>query len=239
MPPHIAYLGGIAFIAGLIQGFTGFGVVLVALPLMVLLIDIKTAIPLVLLLGMVINLMLTGQLVRHFETQKWLPLLVAALPGIPLGIWTLKTVGARPLEIMVGVVILLTVAGCLGFKQAGQEHHRFWAWAAGLASGFLGGSIGAAGPPVVIYTALQPWTKEQVKGTMVAFFALSGLGIIGLHLYSGLITATVWRYWAYCLLPLVLGVGLGMRLYSRSNEMVYRRAVLILLAMLGLTMLFK
>lgn len=54
------YMGCIAFAAGLIQGFSGFGVVLVALPLMMLIVDVKIAIPLVLMLGMVVNIILVA-----------------------------------------------------------------------------------------------------------------------------------------------------------------------------------
>ncbi len=52
--PEIVCLQLIAFAGGLIQGMTGFGVVLVALPLMAFFIDIKTAIPLIVLLGILL-----------------------------------------------------------------------------------------------------------------------------------------------------------------------------------------
>ena len=49
MPTEIVYLRLIAFLGGFVQGMTGFGVMLFALPLMVLFIDIKSAVPLIIL----------------------------------------------------------------------------------------------------------------------------------------------------------------------------------------------
>lgn len=236
---EIIYLSAVAFVGGFVQGFTGFGVVLVALPLMVFAIDIKTAIPLMLLLGMMINLILLVQLARHAQIDKWLPLLLGSLPGMPVGLYVLKTIGPRPLELLVGSVILLTVGVSFFTRPLAKEHNRIWAYVAGFGAGFLGGSIGAAGPPVVIYTALQPWTKQQIKATLVVFFFLSGIGIIGMHLFSGLVTRTTWYYWGYCLPSLVLGVFTGIRLYNQSNDTIYRRAVLGLLAVLGVLLLIK
>ena len=98
----------IVFTAGFVQGLTGFGSMMVALPLMVLIVDIKSAIPLIVLLGIVINTMLVFQLARHFERKKWLPLFLSSVPGIFAGIYILKTVETRVLELLLGVVILTT-----------------------------------------------------------------------------------------------------------------------------------
>ncbi|MDY6822944.1 MAG: sulfite exporter TauE/SafE family protein [Thermodesulfobacteriota bacterium] len=239
MPWEIIYLCSIAFAAGLVQGFSGFGVVLVSLPLMAFVIDIKIAIPLVLLLGMAINIILVIQLARHIEFRKCLPLLAASLPGIPMGVYTLKAVGTRPLEILVGAMILLTAGTFLFLKPGTRQPARAWGWLAGLAAGFLGGSIGAAGPPVVIYTTLQPWTRHQIKSTMVGYFFTGGLGIIAIQLFSGIITPAVWRYWGLCLIPLVLGVLLGIRLYSQSNETIYQSVAMLMLTLLGFLLLLK
>ncbi|WP_419656363.1 conserved uncharacterized protein DUF81 [Desulfosarcina variabilis str. Montpellier] len=239
MPWDTIYLGCIAFAAGLVQGFSGFGVVLVALPLMALIIDVKIAIPLVLMLGMVVNIILAMQLARNIEIRECLPLIVMSLPGIPIGVYTLKVVGPRPLEMLVGIVILLTVGTFLFLKPGARKLSKGWGWIAGLAAGFLGGSIGAAGPPVIIYTTLQPWAKHKIKSTMVGFFFILGLGIIITHLISGIITPTVWRYWTICVGPLALGVLLGIGLYGRSSATIYQRIAMLLLAILGLLLLLK
>ena len=51
----IIYLCLVALIAGLIQGFSGFGSVLFSLPVLALFLDIKIAIPLMSLSGLVLT----------------------------------------------------------------------------------------------------------------------------------------------------------------------------------------
>ena len=36
--------------------------------------------------------------------------------------------------------------------------------------GVLGGGFGTSGPPVVVYTSMQPWTKDEVASTLQGFF---------------------------------------------------------------------
>jgi uncharacterized protein len=239
MPTEIIYLCLIAFLGGFVQGLAGFGVMLFALPLMVLVIDIKSAVPLIILLGLVINVMLLFQLAPFIERKKWMPLWLASLPGIPVGIYVLKTMEPRHLEILLGVVILFTAAAIFISKSPEKELKNIWACTAGFAAGLLGGSIGAPGPPIIVYTSLQPWTKQQVKATMVAFFTLGGAGIVLFYFFSGLITKNVLVSFQYCVFPLVFGVLTGMFLFERINENIYRRIVHLFLFTLGAMMLVK
>ncbi|HCW93860.1 sulfite exporter TauE/SafE family protein [Flexistipes sinusarabici] len=236
---EILFLCLIAYLGGMIQGLTGFGVMLVALPLMAIIINIKTAIPLILLLGLVMNVILICQLARHVHTKNWLPLLIASLPGVPVGVYILKTVDERWLEMLVGGVIIGTVVVILRHGPSKVELNKYWTFFAGFSSGLLGASIGAAGPPVIVYTAMQPWSKYQIKATLVAFFCISGVLILALQFFSNLITSEVVHLFIYCIVPLLLGVFTGHRLFDRIKQKLYNRAIYILLFILGVIMLLK
>ncbi len=235
----IIYLCCIAFIGGLVQGLTGFGVVLVALPLMGFFIDIKIAIPLILLLGLVINFTLISQLTKHIDHKKWMALFLFSLPGIPIGIYMLKYVDSRYLELLIGCVVIFTSVFSMLSKPSLKELNKFWPCLAGFISGLLGGSIGATGPPVVIYTSLQPWDKEQIKATMVSYFILTGLGILIFYLFNNLITKQILISFGYCVLPLISGVVCGIFIFNRINDNFYRKIIHILLVFLGIMLLTK
>lgn len=229
----------ITYLGGLIQGMTGFGVMLVALPLMALIIDIKTAIPLIMMLGLIMNVILVCQLARHVQTRKWLPLLIASLPGVPVGVYILKTLEPQWLELLVGVVVIGTVAATWRHRPSKAELKRHWTLAAGFSAGFLYASIGAAGPPVIVYTALQPWPKHQIKATLVTFFCISGALVLALQFFSGVVTPEVGRHFIHCLLPLLAGIFTGVRLFDHIDQSLYKRAIYILLFALGAMMLVK
>ncbi len=235
----LVYLQIIAFMGGFVQGLTGFGVMLVALPLMAFFIDIKTAVPLIILLGLVINVMLIYQLAGHFEVKKWLPIVLASLPGIPAGIAIHQSVSQRPLEILVGLVLIITTANAWLHYRPAKPLKRVWAYVSGFLAGCLAGSIGASGPPVIIYTSLQPWSKAEIKSTLVAFFMINGMGVFAFYFFHGFFTPGILQLFGQCVLPLILGVLAGSLLYGRINDRNYRHAVLLLLGVLGLLMLFK
>ncbi len=235
----IIYLCCIAFIGGFVQGLTGFGVALVALPLMGFFIDIKTAIPLILLLGLVINFTLISQMLKHVDHKKWILLFLLSLPGIPLGICILKYVDSRYIEILVGCVIIFTSIFSMFSTSATKELNKFWACIAGFIAGFLGGCIGATGPPVIIYTSLQPWDKQQIKATMVSFFIFSGIGILICYIYNGLVTKQILMSFGYSVLPLISGVVCGMFIFNKITDTLYKRIIHLLLIVLGLLLLVK
>ena len=56
--------------AGFVQGISGFGSALVAMPLLALVVDVKTAVPLCVLNGLLITLFLTLRLKAHINWRK-------------------------------------------------------------------------------------------------------------------------------------------------------------------------
>lgn len=165
----------IILLAGFTQGFTGFGSALVLLPLLTLLIDVKTVVPLVILLGGCINLILFFQVRRHLQWRRVHTLLLACVPGIFCGVYILKTMSTGFLELIIGLVLIVFPAWLMIRGVPSREVPAWWAWPAGFLSGVLGGSVSAGGPPVIIYTALQPWGKLPIKSTLVGFFLVTSI----------------------------------------------------------------
>ena len=97
----------VALLAGFIQGLSGFGSVLVALPILVLFLDFDLAVPLASIWGMTINTILLLQLRAHLRLKNILPLTLAAIPGIPLGVYILVNANTRLLEMLLGVLLLI------------------------------------------------------------------------------------------------------------------------------------
>ncbi len=228
----------IAF-AGFTQGFSGFGAVLVSLPCLTTLLPIKTVVPLVNLMSCCINLILIVQLRHHLHWPKILPLLLASLPGIPLGVYFLKTVAPWKLELLLGAVLISFPFYSRYTKTGERCIHSGWAYLAGFCSGCLGGSLGTNGPPIVIYTALQSWDKDAMKATLVGFFFIAHLGAVGFQAYSGLVTAKVVTMVFWSLPFLALGVFCGSFCYTKTASESYRRVIMVMLFALGLFLMVK
>lgn len=242
MPSHLDHLVPVclaALLAGLIQGLSGFGSVLVALPLLVFFLDLRTAVPLVSIWGMTINLMLLVGLWRQVRLARILPLTLAALPGIPLGVYLLTQVPVRLLELLLGLILIGFAAYFFLAPGRTRVLGRGWEYLAGFLSGCLGGSLAASGPPVILYTALQPWDKDAIKATLTGYFALSGVLILAVQAWDGLFTQTVLLYGLFSIPVIFLGVMVGLWGYRRLDTGRYRQVIVGLITLLGLLTLGK
>lgn len=229
----------IIFGAGFIQGFSGFGSVLFALPLLTMLLDVKTIVPLLTLLGLCINIALLVQVREHLNWKIIGVLAAAAAPGIAIGVVILKLVPSRTLELGIGTLIILFPLYILFARPPEREISAAWGWVFGFFSGVLGGSTGASGPPVIIYTSLQPWGKYSIKATMVGYFLISSLIISAAQTAGGMMTPQVLDLFYAGLLPLLAGVLLGSLLFRKVGSTGYRKVLAVLLIALGFFMILR
>lgn len=86
MTPYLI-IALITFLAGFTQGLSGFGSILLALPLLTIMLDIKTVVPLAALDAFLVAIILLFELRRHLDWKKILPLVAGSFPGIPIGVF--------------------------------------------------------------------------------------------------------------------------------------------------------
>jgi len=226
----------IAFVAGFIQGLTGFGSVLLSLPLIALFLEFKTAVPFMTICGIVLSLILIIQLRSAWDWKKIYPLLIGSLPGIPIGTYMLKTLDSAPMYIFLGSVLIGYSLFGIFFKGIVKELKKGWPYLIGFFSGCLGGAVAASGPPVIIYTFLQPWDKDKIKVTLQGFFVISGLFTLAYFIYHGLVGTRVMILSGLALPFITAGTLAGSFFYGKLNEASYRKLMYYTLAALGIMM---
>ncbi|MFZ5766310.1 MAG: sulfite exporter TauE/SafE family protein [Thermodesulfobacteriota bacterium] len=219
--------------AGFTQGVSGFGSALVAMPLLTLFLDIKIAVPLCMLNGLIITSYLSLQLRRHADWQKITPLLIGGLPGIVLGASFLKEADGNLIKLLLGLMITSYALANLLLTPAPRPIRPVWAYVAGFFTGVIGSAFSAGGPPVIIYTTLTGWSKDDIKATLSVFFFTTGVAAVVAHAVSGLTTLTVLRYHALSAAFVLLGVWAGSLCYGRIKRESYLRIVLSLLVVMG------
>lgn len=239
MPP-IEVLGpvvGVTFAAGLIQGLTGFGSALVAVPLFVLVLPVETVVPLMALLGGTVSLLNLLHLREALHTEGLSRLLAGYLIGTPLGLVFLSRAPEALVLGALGVFIsgyaLLSLAG----RQPRARWLREWRVALGTLSGALGAAFSTNGPPVILHVAAHPeWGTDRQKATLVLFLLCASLITVAGHALGGLTTTAILALYLWCTPTLLLGTLAGTRLYRRLGEHDYRRLVFALVLATGLLM---
>ncbi len=222
------------FLTGLTTGLTGFGLAIVATPLLILVLPTKMVVTLLALLSIVNNSLVLYESRRGLDLRRVWPLVLAGLAGVPLGACALVWCDVGALRLLIGVVVSLTaLALLLGFRLR-LAHERLACVPIGFTSGLLDGSVGMAGPPVVLFFANQGVEKQAFRANLAAYFAVLGLARIPSYLAAGLVTRAVAGYAALFLPPLVAGLFAGARLARRVNEQAFRRVVLVVVCGAGL-----
>ena len=229
----------IVFFAAFTQGVAGFGSALTALPLLAILLDVKTVIPLVGLFSLSITTLLLVQLLKYLEWKKIYCLILGAIPGAPIGVFFLKKLDKDTIQWILGIILIVYSMYGLFYKLPKHGIREAWAYFYGFLAGCLGGVLSTPGPPVVVYTSLQSWSKDSIKATLQGFLLVSYVTTVFTQAVSGLTTVTILRFYVISLPALTLGTYGGSYFYGKISEEWYRRVVLIFLAFLGAFMLYR
>lgn len=210
-----------------------------ALPLLVIFLDIKKAIPLVGLFSLSVTTLLLVQLLKYLEWKKIYSLILGAIPGVPIGVFFLKRLDKDTIQWTLGIFLIVYSMYSLSYKVSRKGIGEAWAYFFGFLGGCLGGALSTPGPPVVVYTSLQSWGKDKIKATLQGFLLVSYVTAVFAQAVSGATTVTVLRFYVIALPALALGTYGGSYFYGKIGEEWYRRVMLILLACLGAFMLYR
>lgn len=229
----------IVFAAAFVRATFGFGDALVGMPLLALWVPLRVATPLMAMVAPVLSLALLCQEWRHIDLRSARRLIASTLVGIPFGLFLLKRVDEKPIDLVLAAVIILFAAYNLlrpGLLRLRTER-------AAPVFGFIAGVLGAAyntnGPPVVVYGALRGWRPEAFRATLQGYFLPTGLAILigqGIAgLWTGPVVAAFLASLPATLLAVVLGGALGRRIPAAK----FRSAVYVLMLALGFVLLIK
>lgn len=232
---QIIFIGLFIFLfSAALQGLTGFGFSILAVPLITLFISPKTAVPILLIYSMIINIVVLYSARKAIDLKKIWILLAAGIITMPLGAHLLVIMNEDLLKIFIGSMILIFgILLLIGFrKQFANE--KIAMLPVGMLSGLLGGSISISGPPIILFLSNQDVDKHTFRGNLAAYFFILNLFTIPVYYLNGLLTKEVWNYSLTFLPGLLVGVIVGNILSHKIKENHFKKLTLILLIIMGL-----
>ena len=169
---------------------TGFGFALILSPAMFAVLEPEEAVTTLLVLGLVLNLLMLFGRGGRPGAIRWRavwPLLLAAIPGLGVGVLLLAAMSKPTLQIAVGVVVI--AAALVQARPAARvaaeprEPALGSACAVGLASGALTTSTTVSGPPIVLWLQAHGVPREEFRASLAAAFL--GLTVAGGAVLAG------------------------------------------------------
>jgi len=239
--PFVLFLCSLGLLAGsTVKGVVGIGLPLVAVPLLTLLVNLKTAVALTTVPIIASNLMQSFQGGRFLPMlRRFWPLLVPLFVTILFSVRLLVVLPERVLDLVIGLaVIAFPVFISLRPTLRLARRHEIWLNPlVGLASGLLGGISTFYGPPLMLYVFGMRMSKEEFIPAISLMYTVAGFGLLlGLWLMNVASPAELGLS-VLMLVPTGLGMWLGRYVHVQLSERNFQRVLLGVYVATGVTFL--
>jgi len=229
----IVLISLVAFVAGVIRGFCGFGGPAFMLAILTIYFTPDLIVSKVYVVDLVASVYLFVTLFKEIPWRTVAPITIATIIMLPAGQWLLLEVDPYVLRRSIAIVIAL----CSLIMLCGWRYKKalspVYLVVLGAGAGVVFGATYIA-LVLVAGVLLGPYAKSDARGIVVAwaFFTAIAYGVI-----SGISGTTGWQDYRVALPGAFLylaGTWLGSRGFSASSESLYRNVALGLLLFLSL-----
>ena len=237
----IVWLTLAVVLSGFIQGALGFGFPFIATPMVAMVVDMRTAVIIVLLptLATVVTTLLTSGPLGPVMRRFWMMPVYATL-GALAGTWLFVAAPEAPYQLLLALIIIVYLN--LDRLARGdwiliKRHERAFAPLAGTAAGFFEGTANVAAPPLIVYyLALGLSPAMMVQAMQLCFLVGKTTQFTVLTLHGGVSSAQWIATLPLCVIAVAAGFG-GVRMRDRIDAGAFRKWVKRALAVIALALL--
>jgi uncharacterized membrane protein YfcA len=211
----LAQLALIIVFGYIVFGLTGFGSSVTAMPLLVLLMPLRMAVPLMLVFDLVSGLLMGLKNRRFIDRREALRLIPFMMAGMAIGVLALVRAPERLLLILLGVFILGYSAWSLLARHTPRPLAPAWAGPFGVVGGMFTALFGTGGPFYTIFLTRRLHDKLPLRATISGVLFFSAVARLVLFTGAGLYRDRALPLLAAGLLPFALGgLYVGNRLHQ-------------------------
>ena len=229
-------------VAAFVKGATGLGFPLIATPTVALLLDIRTAVTILILPNLFMD---SAQVLRNgfpYEIfRRFGGLIAPTIIGVFLGTLVLVKLPLWMLNLCLGVLVLVfVISGMLKFELTiSPRAEKIVGPVFGFMSGFLNGMTNAAGPTLAIYLYSLKLEKRMFVKSIATIFVTTKI--------TQLVAISTWNLFNWhtvtlsiqVLLFTLAGFYAGVKIQDRVNQHVFNRGLMVLLLAIGLILIAR
>lgn len=228
-----------AFLAALAIGAVGFADALILNSIWLHIMEPASAIPLVVACGIVMHGVPLFKLRRTLDFSRLWPFILCGIVGVPVGTWALGHLQPDIFRTSIGIMLVAYGIWMLmrPHTSIGETGGRAADGLVGLSGGFMGGFAGLSGLFPTLWVSARGWPKSKQRGTYQPFIlVMHGVGI-ATFAASGMMTSRTGIDFLWCLPAVLLGLWAGLKVYPYLNEILFKRIILGLILLSGVTLL--
>lgn len=235
------YFACIWALAGFVNGISGMGAALMAVPFMTLFMDIQLIVPLSCILVTILSSTLAIKYRSEFHVKIILPALLCAVPGAFLGTQILKILSSHLLEIIMAVFLIVYVIWNFLHTYTPREERNsvLLGGICGFCSGFFGSTISFSGPALAIYILYTGWKQEKALGALgSALIIITSTSCIS-HYLAGLYTKEFLHYLLIGAPAGIAGMLISFPFIKYITQKTFRTILLIVIGFAGIMCLIR
>jgi uncharacterized membrane protein YfcA len=230
----------IFFTSTFVRSSLGFGDALVAMPLLTLVVGLKTATPTVALVAITISITILAKNWKIADLKATIRLVLSSFIGIPVGLVLLKGINEEFMKTLLGAILIFYGLYNLLKPRLKKIDESFGlSFFFGFIAGVLGGAYNTNGPPVVIYGTLRRWEPNHFRATMQSYLLPTGFLILLGHGLSGLWTTQVFKYYILSLPIVFLAIYIGGKAHTSMAQKHFDRFVNAALIFMGVVLIMR
>jgi len=229
-------------VAASIKGLTGIGFSTSCLPIMALRLDLKMAIPLVIIPSIVSNVAVMVE-ARGFKQaiKRFWPLYLASVPGLLLGLSLLVAINVAASKAILGLVLITYALWALFNRPASlsDKWERLLKVPTGFCTGFINGLTGSQVMPSLPYLlSLNLHKNDFVQAINISFTLSSFVLLVGMN-RLGYLPPQILLLAVAGLVPVLGTLYVAGRIQKRLSGDSHRKLVLGFLLFMGVVLLIK
>jgi len=226
---------------GLVKGTLGFGMPMVALPIIAFIIPPTTA-----MILLCAPIFLTNFLQIKFRqgvsSYRFLPMFLSLIVGLIIGARLILEIDVNTITQIIAVsIIFAALVNCFGIKikNINKNHENTITSLIGFGSGILGGLSTFYGPPMLAYLVAVDLPKEKFVRTVSTMYFIGSFPLYGSLIYYGFATKEDLIFSLILIIPAFIAQQVGTKIRDKFNQKQFRICILITLIILGFSLLVK
>jgi|TARA_B100001093_G_scaffold490687_1_gene529976 uncharacterized membrane protein YfcA len=226
---------------GLIKGTLGFGMPMVALPIIAFVIPATTAM-IILCAPILLTNFLQIKFKQGVSSYRFLPMFVSLVIGLIVGARLILEINLNTITQIIAVsIIFAALINCFGFKiqNPNKNREKIMTSIIGFGSGILGGLSTFYGPPMLAYLVASDLPKEKFVRTVSTMYFIGSFPLYGSLIYYGFATKEDIIMSIFLILPAFISQQIGTRIRDKINQKQFRICILVTLIILGISLFIK
>lgn len=241
----LIFSGIVIMVTNAIEGVTGFGSAVIALPFLNLTVGLHDAVQVLCFFGWLVPLYIVSRSWRYIKWNELGRILLYCAPGVPLGMLLFDALPAGILCAILGLfMIYVSICGCRSLKCRScmpvpevAKRSKLLKFAL-FCGGIIQGAFGTGGPFIVIYAAKALPDKSLFRVTLsLLWLTINSARMLVWAVKGELSNLHIWKIILICFPFWLTGILIGDYMHHRVSERGFKYGVYILLAVSGAVML--